>query len=68
MFFEETRGISNDCALKTSPGFLLISSPTLGIMTMKRMLNSFKVQFDFNQRYVKSGGSLFTLGKIPLDF
>lgn len=66
--FLRNQGISNDCVLKTSPGFLLILLPTLGVMTLKRILNPLKVQFDFNQRYVKSGGSLFTLGKVPLNF
>ena len=68
VFFQETEGFSNDCVLKTSQGFLLILSPTSEVMTMKRILNPFKVQFDFNRRYVKSGGSLFSLGKIPLNF
>lgn len=65
VFFQETRNF-NDCVLKTFQGFLLILLPTSGIMTMKRILDPFKVWFHFNQRYIKSGWSSFTLGKKSL--
>lgn len=62
VFFQETQGFSNDYVLKTSQGFLLILSPTSEVMTMKRILNPFKVPFDFNREIRRE---FIFLGKNP---